>query len=88
MKVNEALKKYSLIPKRYEQNQSVRIIDTNLGKYVYKETKANNDILDYLKTRAFNYIPKIINDPFDDYQILEYIEDYDIPKEQKILDMI
>jgi len=88
MKINKALKKYSLVPKRYEKKENVRIIDTDKGKYVYKEGKIKNSILDYLKTRSFNYMPKTINNPYDNYQITEYIEDYDIPKEQKILDMI
>lgn len=88
MKINEALKKHALVPKRYEKNGRVQIIDTDRGKYVYKESKIKNDILDYLKTRAFDYMPNIINEPYDDYQITEFLEDYDIPKEQKILDMI
>lgn len=88
MKINEALKKYAIIPRRYEKKGNVRVIDTDKGRYVYKEKKPNIDILDYLKTRSFNYLPSIVSDYNEDYQILEYLEDYDIPNEQKILDMI
>lgn len=89
MKINEALKKYSLVPNRYEKIGNVNIVDTNSGRYVYKDKKLNIDIFDYLRTRSFDYMPGIVNDPLDDdYQITEYLEDLDIPKEQKILDMI
>lgn len=89
MKINEALKKYSLVPNRYEKIGNVNIVDTNSGRYVYKDKKLNPGIFDYLRTRSFDYMPGIVNDPLDDdYQITEYLEDLDIPKEQKILDMI
>ena len=87
MKINEALKKYSLVARRYEKSGGVSIIDTDRGRYVYKNKKPRNDILDYLKTRAFNYLPKVVSGYYDDFQIMEYLEDYDIPKEQKILDL-
>ncbi len=88
MKINEDLKKYSLIPKRYTKKNKSFIIDTNKGKFVYKNSKPKKEILDYLKTRNFDYIPKYITKSFDNYQITEYLENYNIPKEQKILDMI
>ncbi|MBR2832963.1 MAG: hypothetical protein IKE75_00740 [Bacilli bacterium] len=88
MKINEALKKYSLVPKRYEKKGNVSFIDTNKGRFVFKEKKPNKDILDYLKTRAFNYLPTMINNNNENYQINTYLEDYNIPKEQKILDLI
>lgn len=88
MKINDVLKKYSLVPKRYEKNGGVNIIDTDSGRYVFKRGRPKNDILDYLKTRTFDYMPSIISEPSDEYQITEYLEDYDIPKEQKILDMV
>ena len=88
MKINEVLKKYALVPKKYEKNNSVFIIDTLDRRYVYKKKKPNTLILDYLKTRSFNYLPRLINDYNDEYQLFEYLEDYDIPKEQKMLDMI
>ena len=88
MKINEVLKKYALVPKRYEKKGTVSIVDTDSGRFVFKEKKPNNEILNYLKTRSFNYMPKILSDYNDDYELTKYIEDYDIPKEQKILDMI
>ncbi len=89
MKINEILKRYSLVPTRYEKNGKANIIDTNNGRYVYKESKIDKEILSYLKSRNFDYMPKFINNiKEDEYQITEYLQDYNIPKEQKILDLI
>lgn len=89
MKINEILKRYSLVPTRYEKNGKVNIIDTNNGRYVYKESSLDTEILNYLKSRNFDYMPKFINNiKEDEYQITEYLHDYNIPKEQKILDLI
>lgn len=89
MKINEALKQYSLVPTRYEKNGKANIIDTNNGKYVFKQSKIDLDILHYLKSRNFDYMPNFINDiRQDEYQITEHIQGFDIPEEQKILDLI
>ena len=88
MIINKALKKYNLVPKKYEKINNIKIIHTKDGKYIYKETKPNIKILDYLKTRNFHYLPKLISSYNDDYQITPYLENYDIPQEQKILDLI
>ena len=87
--INELLKKYQLKPKKYIKKNSVIYIETNKGKYIIKKkTNKNNDIYEYLKTRNFDYIPKIISDKNEQYEITKYIEEYNIPKEQKIIDMI
>jgi len=89
MKINEVLKQYSLVPTRYEKKGKANIIDTNNGKYVFKQNKINLEILNYLKSRNFDYMPKFINDiRSEEYQITEYLNDFDIPKEQKILDLV
>lgn len=86
MKASSVLKKNNLIPRKYETIGKVSIVDTNLGKYVVKYSKIDKDILDYLNSRAFDYMPNIINDE-EDISISEYVEDFNIPKEQKILDL-
>ena len=87
--INEILKKYNIRPTNYKKNKRNLEIETKNGKYNIKKRKKNNqDIYDYLKSRNFNYIPKIINDKNEEYEITEHIESYNIPKEQKIIDMI
>ena len=85
--INEILKKYNLNPKKYIRNKNVIYIETNNKKYVIKKCNTSKTILDYLKSRNFNYLPEKLTDD-KEYEIMEYIEEYDIPKEQKIIDLI
>ncbi len=87
--LNEILKKYELKPRNYKKYNTNLEIQTKDRIYHIKEkTQNQKNIYDYLKTRNFNYIPKIINNKDDDYEITEHIESYDIPNEQKMIDMI
>lgn len=89
LKINEILRKYELKPRKYTKNKNVMLIETDTGKYaIKKKTKNNENILDYLNSRNFNYMPKIINTTNEEYEITNYIESYNIPREQKILDLI
>ena len=63
------------------------ILDTNKGKYVYKENTNNYNIYEYLKTREFNYFPKCISSNSKG-ELVEYINSFDIPKEQRVNDLI
>ena len=65
----------------------VIILDTNKGKYVYKENTNNYDIYEYLKTRGFNYFPRCISSNSKG-ELVEYIDSFDIPREQKVSDLI
>jgi len=88
LSLNEILKKYALKPHRYEKCGKVIYIDTKDGRFVVKNNNRNKDILEYLETRNFDYFPKTISDINDEYNISEYIEEINIPKEQKIIDLI
>lgn len=88
LSLNETLKKYALIPHRYEKNGKVTYVDTDNGRFVIKNNNRNKEILDYLESRNFNYFPRFINDINDKYEISEYIEQANIPEEQKISDLI
>ena len=88
MKINEILKNKGIKARGYEKKGKVTIIDTKDKKYVYKEGKIESQILNYLKSRSFDYIPPFLNNIQDSYQLSEYINDLNIPKEQKMLDLI
>ena len=88
MKINEILKNKGIKARRYEKKGKVTIIDTKDKKYVYKEGKIESQILNYLKSRSFEYIPSFLNNIQETYQLSEYISDLNIPKEQKMLDLI
>ncbi len=86
--MNKALKKYNINPRGYEKIGNVTFINTNEGKYVYKKEKINPEILEYLHSRNFDYFPKLISSKNDEYEIYKYIDEYNIPKQQKILDLV
>jgi len=65
----------------------VIIIDSNKNKYVYKN-KNNYLTYEYLLGRDFNNIPKYFNNKDSNYDLIEYIEDLNIPKEQRLKDLI
>ena len=85
--INEILKKNSLRASSYEKEGKITIVNTNKGKFVIKKNINNQDIFNYLITRNFNYYPDIIDND-NNYSITKYINDIDIPKEQKIIDLI
>ena len=87
-KINEILKKYSIKPHRYIKEGKVVIVDTEQGKFVIKEKQKNKKIYNYLNSRNFDYYPKMINDNNEDYDVIEFIEDFDTPLDQKMMDLI
>lgn len=87
--VNSLLKKYALVPHRYQKEGNVTFVDTEEGRYALKKRKKDNEyIYRYLDSRSFHYYPKIVSDEEDEFEITEYEEDYDVPIEQKILDLV
>ena len=88
MKINEILKTKGLTATRYEKINSALIINTKEGKLVYKKNPLNYKIINYLKSRNFDYMPKLLSEENDDYQISTYVEGLDVPDEQKMVDLI
>ena len=86
-KLKNILNKYNLKINSLKYIGKVIIINTNKGIYVYKEIN-NNKIYEYLETRGFNYFKKPINNKNDNYEIIEFINNKNIPKEKKINDLV
>ena len=84
--ISELLKKNDIRALSYKRSGNVIIADTNIGKVVIKRNKNKDYIYNYLNTRNFDYYPEIIEK--EDYVVSKYVEDIDIPQEQKILDLI
>lgn len=83
--IKKILDKYKIKANKYIIINNVTIIESKENKYVVKKNN-NNKIYLYLNTRNFNYYPKILH--IDEYNIYEYINQVEIPKEQKIIDLI
>jgi len=84
--IGRILRKNSLVAHKYENRGNVTIVTTNNGKYAIKKNKIDKKIKSYLRSRNFDYLPKYIED--ENYIISEYIEDFDLPAEQKIIDLV
>lgn len=87
--INDTLKKHNLIPLRYEKRGKSFIVEADNGnKYVIKKKNNNSEIYNYLNSRSFNYYPENIGNNNDEYDIFTYVDEYSIPPEQKIVDLI
>lgn len=84
--ISDLLKKNDIRALSYKKRGNILIADTNIGKIVIKKNKNKDYIYNYLNTRNFNYYPEILNQ--EDYIVSKYVEDIEIPREQKILDLV
>lgn len=86
MKINEVLKKLKLKAKKIEKKNNVVIVSTDNGKYVIKKSHVDEKVLNYLKSRNFEYLPDLILN--NDYKMTKYVEDYNLSMEQKVVSFI
>lgn len=83
-----------LINKLYKPHKITKkgkstIIECGEGKYSIKKTdKDLKKLYTYLSNRGFDNYPKVIDDTRNSFNIYEYIEDSEYPKEQRAMDMI
>ena len=88
--IKDILKRYAFVPYRYTMKKNATIIDADDGHFVFKKRNMNNNIdqlFKYLKSRNFLYLPNLV-DRDDSYDVFEYIEDIETPREQRALDMM
>ena len=84
--ISKLFKQNNLKVHSYRKDKDKYIIEANTEKYIVKKNSNKKHIFDYLNSRSFNYYPKILID--DKYQVSEYVSDLEIPKEQKINDLV
>lgn len=85
--INKLLRKHELKPNGYKKKGKALIVKTKNGNIIIKKKLNQNEIYDYLNSRSFRYYPRILEED-DQYRITEYIDEIEMPKEQKMLDMI
>ncbi|MBP3461109.1 MAG: hypothetical protein J6K21_01690 [Bacilli bacterium] len=85
--INELIRKYELKPNGYIKKGKALVVKTKDKNIIIKKKQDENEIYKYLNSRSFRYYPKIISED-GNYRITEYIDDIEMPKEQKMLDMI
>lgn len=86
MKIHDILKRNNIRLKKIQKIGKVIIISSDSGDYVIKNSHIDENVLSYLKSRNFDYIPEIIDNR--EYNITRYISGYNLPKEQKMADLI
>ena len=86
-KINDLLKSLHFHPRSYIKEGNVIVCSDCGRKVVVKHNQLNRHVMDYLKTRNFNYYPEILYDD-DNYIITDYVESIDLDGDQKILDLI
>lgn len=87
MNKKEFLERHQIFPKCYQKKNQVDIITTENERYVLKRGDTHT-IYEYLLTRNFQNISPPITNRGDEYLIYRYIEDYPVPKEQRVEDFI
>ena len=58
------------------------------NQYVLKKANRKEHFYDYLISRNFNNFPNIYSKADDEYELMDYIEEQEVPPEQKIEDMV
>jgi len=86
--LRQVIHKNNLKPLGYKYIGKAKIIETDQGVVVYKEKTNNYDTYEYLKTRGFDNFPRYLNQKNDNYELLEYIKCKEVPREQKLTDLI
>ncbi len=84
----EIINKNNFHPKSYQRMGKVWLITSNNHKYAIKLNVNNDDIYKYLLAHDFTLFPNHLNVVDDNYDLMEYIEDESLNKNQKINDYI
>ena len=85
--LNSFLKENNIKPLRYIKKGKVYIVENNEKKYIIRKNNKNDLLYNYLNSRSFDYYPKIIKKD-NNYMLVEYLDDIETPKEQKIIDLV
>ena len=84
IEIKDILRRNNIIAHNYRKLGNNIVVD---DKYVIKKNNKKDDILSYLDNRNFNYYPHIY-DKDSNYELVEYLKDTDIPREQKMNDLV
>lgn len=86
--LRELFDKKHIVIKKITIKNNVRIIENEKKKLVIKKREKDlENLFKYLKSRAFDYFPKVLYQT-EHYDIYEYINDLEIPAYEKANDII
>ena len=84
IEIKDILKRNNIKALKYRKLGNSIVVD---DKYIIKKNNKKDDIISYLDNRNFNYYPHIY-DKDSNYELVEYLHDTDMPKEQKMNDLV
>ena len=87
-RLKNVLRSYDIKAKSLKKIGKVWIVESDDKKLVYKENTNNYATYEYLEARDFHNFPRYLNDRNTNYNLEEYIEPHNIPREQKLNDLI
>ncbi len=87
IEIKQLIKRNNIKVLSYRKSNNNIIISNEKNKYIIKRGTYNKKIMEYLNSRGFNYYPDIY-DYNNNYQLIKYVEDSNIPNEKKINDLI
>ena len=85
--IRDILVNNDLKVRKYQTVGNSTFIDTDDNRYVIRKKGNNQGVLEYLNSRNLSVFPDII-DSNNDYIMYNYIDDNNIPEEQKMNDLI
>ncbi len=85
MTKEELLKSLNIRINKIKKIGNITVIN---NKYVLKKMRRKSRFYDYLESREFNNFPKIYSNVEDEYCLMDYILEQEIPQEQKIEDTV
>lgn len=88
MNKKQLLEYLKIKPLSIKKQGSATIITTSDHKYVMKKNNRKADSFDYLQTRNFNHFPRIYSNLNDEIELMDYIEESQTPREQKLQDLV
>lgn len=76
-------------PYKYTIQGSAHILESTSGNVVLKEKTSDiRSLYQYLESRGFNQFPPLLDDSREGINVFKYVEDTEMPKEQKAMDFI
>lgn len=77
-------------PYKYTIKNSCTMLESTAGNIIIKSKGKTNvrELFNYLRSRNFTNFPVLIEDNRDEVNVFEYIEDIEMPKDQKMNDLI
>lgn len=85
--IRKLIDKYDVKVRGIREQQKIKIIDTDKGKFVLKKSSSKEKgLYEYLQNKNFPYL--LEKDEVDDFNVYPYIQEINEEKEEKAIDLV